>query len=141
MSNMEKRSLIILVLCDLKKIVVSTENYRRFHGTNDYSDYYTLDRYYAFRDTGLIKNVEFIKQNINFDDSPQNVKLILFRNNLIYYNPSLQEKVLGHLHGCLSANGHLILGIQEKIKTVGNEKVFEIVNESESVYKKKLKVS
>ena len=124
---------------DLKKIGVSNENYRRFNGSNDYSDYYNLDKYYAFRDTLLIKDVEFIKQNINFDNSPQNVKLILFRNNLIYYNPSLQEKVLHHMHDCLSANGHLILGIKEKIKQVGNEKVFEEVNEPESVYKKKLK--
>ena len=123
---------------DLKKLEVSIENYKRFHGTSEFSDYYDLDRYYAFRDTTLYKDVEFRKQNINFDNSPQNVKLILFRNNLIYYNPSLQERILQHMHGCLSASGHLILGAREKIRSISIEKDFEVVNESECVIKKRI---
>ncbi len=123
---------------DLKKIEVSIENYKRFQGSRDLNEYYTLDRYYAFRDTSLIKDVEFKKQNINFDDSPQNVKLILFRNNLIYFNPSLQEKILQHMYSCLSAGGHLILGIREKIKNLNIINDFEIINEAEGVYKKRI---
>jgi chemotaxis protein methyltransferase CheR len=123
---------------DLKKIEVSNENYKRFHGSHEFSEFYTLDRYYAFRDTDLIKNVEFRKQNLNFDDSPQNVKLILFRNNLIYYNPSLQEKILQHMYNCLSVGGHLILGIRERIKNLSIINDFEITNEAEGVYKKRI---
>jgi chemotaxis protein methyltransferase CheR len=123
---------------ELKKTEVSNENYKRFQGVCDFTDYYTLDRYYAFRDTGLIKDVEFKKQNINFDDSPQNVKLILFRNNLIYFNPSLQEKILQHMYNCLSAGGYLILGIREKIRNLTIIKDFEIINEAEGVYKKRI---
>ncbi len=123
---------------DLKKIEVSNENYKRFQGSSDLSDYYTMDRYYAFRNTALIKDVEFKKQNINFDDSPQNVKLILFRNNLIYFNPSLQEKTLQHMYNCLSAGGYIILGIREKIRNLNIIKDFEIINEAEGVYKKRI---
>jgi chemotaxis protein methyltransferase CheR len=123
---------------ELKKIEVSVENYKRFHGSHEFSEFYTLDRYYAFRDTDLIQNVEFRKQNIGFDDSPQNVKLILFRNNLIYYNPSLQEKILQHMSNCLSIGGHLILGIRERIKNLSIMKDFEITNEAEGVYKKRI---
>jgi chemotaxis protein methyltransferase CheR len=123
---------------DLKKIEVSNENYKRFQGSSDLTDYYTMDRYYAFRNTALIKDVEFNKQNINFDDSPQNVKLILFRNNLIYFNPSLQEKTLQHMYNCLSAGGYLILGIREKIRNLNIIKDFEIINEAEGVYKKRI---
>ena len=123
---------------DLKKIEVSNENYKRFQGNNEFTEFYTLDRYYAFRDPGLIKDIEFKKQNINFDDSPQNVKLILFRNNLIYYNPSLQEKILQHMYNCLSAGGHLILGIRERINNLNIIKDFEIINEAEGVYKKRI---
>ncbi|MBN2521796.1 MAG: hypothetical protein JXB24_00900, partial [Bacteroidales bacterium] len=56
------------------------------------------------------------------------------RNSLIYYNPSLQEKILQLLHRSLSASGHLILGIKE----VSTFQGFEIINKAESVYKKKL---
>ena len=125
---------------ELKKIEASSENYIRFKGTGDFSNYYRLDRYYAFRDTSLIKDVEFKKQNINFDNSPMNVKLVLFRNSLIYLNPSLQEKILQVMHSNLSATGHLILGIKERIKDMNTIKEFEPVNELEGVYKKYLLV-
>jgi chemotaxis protein methyltransferase CheR len=125
---------------DLKKIEVSVENYVRFKGESDFSNYYRLDRYYAFRDTSLIKKVEFNKQNINFDNSPANIKLILFRNSLIYFNPSFQEKILRIMYDSLSAIGYLILGIKERIKNLDTNKSFEPVNELEGVYKKSLSV-
>ncbi len=123
---------------DLKKIEVSNDNYKRFHGLSDFTGYYTLDRYYAFRDPDLISDVEFKKQNINFDESPQNVKLILFRNNLIYYNPSLQDKILEIMHASISTGGLLVLGTRERIKGLNSVRDFDIYNESESVYRKKL---
>ena len=124
--------------CDLKKIEISLENYKRFHGARDFSDYYRLDRYYAIIDTSLIKNVEFKKQNINFDNSPTNVKLILFRNSLIYFNPALQNKTLSFMHDKLSATGHLIVGIKEEVASAGSVSIFEAVDKSEGIYKKKI---
>ncbi|NJK85066.1 MAG: hypothetical protein HC906_02935 [Bacteroidales bacterium] len=124
---------------ELKKIEVSNENYKRFHGLNDFTAYYTIDRYYAFRDNSLIKNVDIRKQNINLEDSPQNVKLILFRNNLIYFNPTLQDKILDVMYNSLSSVGFLAVGIKEKIKGLGATREFEAYNELEGVYRKKLK--
>jgi chemotaxis protein methyltransferase CheR len=123
---------------DLKKIEVSTENYIRANGSATFTDYYKLDRYYAFRDISLIGNIEFNKLNINFDNGPTNVKLILFRNNLIYYNPTLQDRILSVLNDSLSASGILIIGIKEKISGFASGKDFDIVNEAESVYKKRI---
>ncbi|MBN1413659.1 MAG: hypothetical protein JW973_01055 [Bacteroidales bacterium] len=123
---------------DLKKIEVSAENYIRSNGSASFTDYYKLDRYYAFRDTSLIANVEFNKLNINFDNAPTNVKLVLFRNSLIYYNPTMQDRILSIISGSMSASGNLIIGIKEKISGVGSNKDFELVNEAESVYKKRI---
>ncbi|MBN2348586.1 MAG: hypothetical protein JXJ22_07110 [Bacteroidales bacterium] len=123
---------------DLKKIEISAENYKRFQGSGSFQSYYTIDRYFAIRNKSLINNVEFRRQNINFDDSPINVKLIIFRNSLIYYNPTLQEKVLANMYENLSATGLLIIGIREKIRESSTYKGFEIINEFERVYKKKL---
>jgi chemotaxis protein methyltransferase CheR len=123
---------------DLKKLDVSQENYRRFNGTKELSTYYKTDRNYIIRSASLIENVEFNKLNINFDNSPRNIKLILFRNSMIYYNPIQQEKILQILHDSLSVSGHLVLGIREKISGSNNSREFEVVNDTESVYRKRI---
>ena len=123
---------------DTKKLEVSAENYKRFNGNKNFSTYYKDDRNCVFRDASLIGNVEFRKLNINFDNAPQNNKLILFRNNLIYFNPTLQERVLLLLHESLSGSGHLVLGIREKISRNIAIKDFEVINENESVYRKRI---
>lgn len=138
-SYMSERSLELIRSgdYDLKKTEISAENYRRFHGSRIFKDYYNIDRYYALRDTSLINNVEFIKQNINFDNAPYNVRLILFRNTAIYFNPNMQETVLSKLHNSLSVTGYLIVGSNERLRGA-NTGEFEFVNEAESVYKKKI---
>lgn len=123
---------------DLKKLEVSQENYKRFNGSKDLSFYYKPEKDCIVRNTSLIENVEFRKLNINFDFSPQNVKLILFRNNLIYYNPSLQDRILQILHRSLSAGGYLILGIRERVSGIYASREFELINETESIYRKKI---
>lgn len=123
---------------DLKKLEVSQENYKRFNGSRELMNYYKHDKDCIVRNVSLIENVEFNKVNINFDNSPQNIKLILFRNSLIYYNPSQVDKVLQILHGSLSVSGHMLLGIREKISGMNTSREFEVVNENESVYRKKI---
>ena len=123
---------------DPKKLEVSEENYKRANGAKELSAYYRTDKTGIVRDTSLIANAEFRKVNINFDNAPQNIKLILFRNHLIYYNPTQQDKVLQMLHGSLSASGHLVLGIREKISGLSASREFEIINETESVYRKRM---
>jgi chemotaxis protein methyltransferase CheR len=123
---------------DLKKLEVSQENYKRFNGTSELSAYYRSERDCVVRNTALIESVEFKKLNINFDNAPQNVRLILFRNNLIYYNPTMQERVLQTLHRSLSVSGHLVLGIRERISGIAATKDFEYINEAESIYRKKI---
>jgi chemotaxis protein methyltransferase CheR len=123
---------------DLKKLEVSQENYKRFNGSKELSAYYKTEKNSIIRDSSLIANVEFKKLNINFDNAPQNIKLILFRNNLIYYNPTHQERILQMLHASLSASGHLVLGIRERISAISSSREFEIVNEAESVYRKRM---
>ena len=123
---------------DLKKLEVSEENYKRFNGARELSAYYRSDSSCAFRDSRLIENVEFKKLNVNFDNAPQNVKLILFRNSMIYYNPTQQEKVLKIIYDSLSASGHFVIGIREKISGMGIGWEFEVINETESVYRKRM---
>jgi chemotaxis protein methyltransferase CheR len=123
----------------LKKIEISAENYTRIQSTGEFADYYNLEQYTARRDTSLIKNVEFIKDDINFSKAPKNVKLILMRNVMIYFNPSYQEYMLGKVHNILTGSGNLLVGLKELIRSNQNShSLFETVESSESIYRKKL---
>ncbi|MBN1598558.1 MAG: hypothetical protein JW894_09715 [Bacteroidales bacterium] len=122
-----------------KKIEISQENYKRYKGTDEFVNYYKEDKYNAIRDTSLIKNVEFITDDFNFNNAPKNVKLILMRNVLIYFNPNHQDKVTKIIHENLSASGTFIIGLKEQIRTNTNgQTLFEPVNINESVYKRKI---
>ena len=123
----------------LKKIEISSENYTRFQGSGSFTDYYKLEQYFVRRNVSLIKNVEFIKDDINFNKAPKNVKLILMRNVMIYLNPSYQEIVLQNIYDSLAASGNLLIGLKELIKpTQNSHTLFETVEINEGIYKKKL---
>ena len=117
------------------KAEVSSDNYLRYQGSSSFSDYISLKGDQTTRDTSLIKNVRFIKQNINFDNSPQDVKLIICRNQLIYFTQSLHDRTLKVFHESMSSGGHLVIGIKEQVGAF-SAKYFRLINETESVYKK-----
>ncbi len=125
-------------LYPLKKLEVSIENYTRIKGQYSFSDYYSTIDNKIFRDTSLISSVEFIKDDIYFSKAPKNVKLILFRNAMIYYTPSFQAKVLEKINNTLSASGTLIIGTKEVIRPGNAGPGFELTNANESIYKRKL---
>ncbi len=119
-----------------KVFEVSAENYIRYQGTSDFAQYAWTEGETARRDHQLLEKVQFIEQGKMFEEAPKNVNLIIFRNNLIYYNQTLQDRVLEIMHDSLSVNGHIILGVMESI-TGAVAKKFTLIHESESIYKKK----
>jgi chemotaxis protein methyltransferase CheR len=122
----------------IKKVEISSENYKRFHGDKELEDYYRQEKFDVKRDSNLIKDVEFIIDNFEYTKAPKNIKLILFRNVMIYFNPTYQDKLLGIMNESLSGNGNLAIGLREQIKLNPGSPSFEVVNLQECVYKKKL---
>jgi len=123
---------------DPKKGEVNDANYKRIFTHGELSDYYTQEEDKAYWDTSLIDNTKFIKQNIIFDDYPKGIKLVLFRNQMIYYNQILQERYIKTVYSSLVPGGHFIIGNNEKIDYWNSDKDFTLVNQDESIYKKKL---
>jgi chemotaxis protein methyltransferase CheR len=117
------------------KIEASSDNYSRYQGKAKLGDYFALRGEQAYRDTSLIKNVNFIKQNVNFDNLQDDVKLIFSRNQLIYYTQSLHDKMLKIFYDSLVTGGYLAIGVKELIGMISS-KYFKVINETESVYKK-----
>ncbi len=118
------------------KLELSTDNYIRANGTSEFTNYYKTENNKVFRDKSLIKNVTFSRQSLNIEPPAQGIKLILFRNKMIYYNQTLQSKVLTQLFNSLVTGGHLIVGTKESINTFFGSNEFSLVNNTESIYKR-----
>jgi chemotaxis protein methyltransferase CheR len=124
-------------ILNFKKVDTSNENYKRYQGTSNLTDYYNLTNGKVLRDQSLLDNIEFTKYNVISDPPLKDIKMIFFRNFMISYNPTLQSTVLNKLYDSLSFNGHLIIGAKESIENSSRSKDFILVNENESVYRKK----
>jgi len=120
-----------------KKIEVGIENYQRFNGKFELSDLYTIKNNIAYWDASLLNNVILEKQNIFFDNAPAKINLILFRNQIIYYNQTLQDKIVKVMHKSLVTGGYLIIGVKESLGNYIRDKYFVLENESENIYKKR----
>ena len=123
---------------DPKKNEVNQANFVRIFSEGDLTEFYKVEGDKAFWDTSLLENTKFIKQNIIFDDYPKGIKLVLFRNQMIYYNQILQERYIKTIYNSLVPGGHFIIGNNEKIDYWNSDKDFTLVNKEESIYKKKL---
>lgn len=122
---------------DPKDIEINEANYVRLNGKSQYSSYYKVERNKYFFDSTLVKDVNFIKQTPIIDKDPGAVKLVLFRNQALYYNQLLQERVLQKIAESLVAGGFLALGIKETLENTNANNKFTVFNETERIYKRK----
>lgn len=122
---------------DARELEVNDANYVRFNGKRNFSDYYKIENGQAIFDTSLIQGVNFIKLNTVYDNVPGGIKLALFRNQMIYYNQILQDKVLNQLSNSVVPGGYMVLGVKETLENTGMNNRFTLFNDPEKIYKKK----
>ncbi|MHC1703098.1 MAG: protein-glutamate O-methyltransferase CheR [Tenuifilaceae bacterium] len=122
---------------DAKELEVNDANYVRLIGKHRFADYYTVENGSPVLNTSLIQGVNFIKLNTVYDNAPGGIKLILFRNQMIYYNQLLQDKVLFHLSNSVVPGGYLAIGVKETLENTNASNKFTVFNDSEKIYKKK----
>lgn len=124
-------------ILDPKQIEVNEANYERYNGNFTFSDYYSTKNNTPIIDPSLIENVTFIKQNTIFDNSPSGVRLILFRNQMIYYNQGMCDRMIKVMANSLVPGGYLVIGIRESLESIGLATPFTLFDDQEKVYKKK----
>jgi chemotaxis protein methyltransferase CheR len=122
---------------DVKQIETNEANYTRCNGDKLYSDYVAVNNGIATIDTTLIENVTFLKQNTLFNNCPNSIKLLLFRNQIIYYNQSLQDKIINTISNSLVGGGYFAIGAKETLDNTNTSNKFTVVNDGEKIYKKK----
>ncbi|RPH32944.1 MAG: protein-glutamate O-methyltransferase CheR [Bacteroidales bacterium] len=122
---------------DAKELEVNEANYLRFIGKRNFSDYYKNENGQTILDTSLIHGVNFIKLNTVYDSAPGGIKLILFRNQMIYYNQILQDKVMYQLSNSVVPGGYLAIGVKETLENTNTSNKFTVFNDLDKIYKKK----
>jgi len=115
-----------------------TENYIAAGGKRSFSDYYTAKYDGALFAPNLTKNVVFSQHNLVTDRSFSEFNVILCRNVLIYFDKTLQARVLTLFYDSLAMFGVLALGSKESLRFSPYEECYEQINGPEKIYRKVL---
>ena len=113
-----------------------TENYISAGGKRSFSDYYTAKYDGALFAPSLTKNVVFSQHNLVTDRSFSEFNVILCRNVLIYFDKTLQARVLTLFYDSLAMFGVLALGSKESLRFSPYEECYEQINGPEKIYRK-----
>ncbi len=121
---------------NLKKMEVSIANYKRYKGRANMSDYYIARNNEAVLKAELIEKVEFLNHDLTKDKAPSKIKMILYRNKMIFQNKRLQTKAVNKIYDCLLPGGFFVIGIKESLDCCDTSKKFTLVNKLENIFKR-----
>ena len=93
-----------------------SDNYRDSGGLEDFSTYYIANYGNAKFKDELAERMVFSQHNLVSDNSFNEFDFILCRNVLIYFDNSLQKRVINLFDESLALSGFLALGTKETIK-------------------------
>ncbi len=115
-----------------------TQNYQKTGGTASFADYYHAKYSSAVMAHELRRNVVFANHNLVTDTVFGEMNMIMCRNVLIYFNRSLQDRVLQLFADSLCPGGLLCLGTKESLKFSSVSDRFEVLAKDEKLFKKRI---
>jgi len=86
----------------------------------------------------LKRNVTFASHNLVTDGVFGEMHLIFCRNVLIYFDKTLQNRVLGLFAESLNYGGFLCLGSKETLQFSSVAEHFKVIDEREKIYQKRI---
>lgn len=122
---------------DINNMKSYTINYQKAGGKNSFSDYYVAKYDSVLLSKTLKQNIVFSIHNLAVDKSFNEFQLILCRNVLIYFNQSLQNKVINLFYDSLCPFGFLALGNKESLLFSDKRKQFDDIDRKEKIFIKK----
>lgn len=121
----------------LNKMREYTKNYQKAGGAADFSRYYTAKYDNACFRPDLQKNIIWAQHNLTTDSSFNEFHVILCRNVMIYFNPSLQTRVHNLIYESLAIGGILGLGDKESLKFTPHDAKYDIIDQREKLYRRR----
>lgn len=122
---------------DFKDIRQYTTNYQQAGGTRSFADYYHAQYESAIMEQSLKRNITFASHNLVTDGVFGEMHLIFCRNVLIYFDKTLQNRVLGLFSDSLNRGGYLCLGSKETLEFSGVAGHFKAIDAPARIYQKR----
>ncbi|MGZ3873240.1 MAG: CheR family methyltransferase [Mucilaginibacter sp.] len=119
-----------------RNIKTYAENYQLSGLKGSLTDHFTVLYDAATIHSELKANTLFSVHNLISDTVFNEFQLITCRNVFIYFETSLQEKILDLFYKSLCPHGFLCLGSKETIRSDAFKKKFRAVNQRENIYQK-----
>jgi len=113
-----------------------SENYILSGGKKDFSEYYTAKYEWAKFDDRLKSKMIVATHNLVSDRSFNEFQLIFCRNVLIYFDKTLQDKVLSLFDDSLEKLGFLVLGSKEHLRFSKIANNYTQVDSKEKIWRK-----
>lgn len=120
----------------LRSMKSNIANYQLAGGRNHFCEYYHADYDSVIMDAELRENITFANHNLVTDGVFSEMHLILCRNVLIYFNATLQQRVLQLFHDSLLHGGFLALGSKESLRHQQLRDKFQELEPTWKVYRK-----
>jgi len=120
---------------EVKKYI---DNYRKAGGSGSLTDYFDAHYEAVIMSQALKKNITFARHNLVSDQVFGEMNLILCRNVLIYFDKTLQGRVLGLFDDSLVRGGFLCLGKKESLQFSEIYTHYEEVDKRMQIYRKRL---
>jgi chemotaxis protein methyltransferase CheR len=118
----------------LERIKEYSLNYQKAGGQKSLADYYRARYQSAIINASLQDNITFANHNLATDGVFGEMHLILCRNVMIYFNRTLQNRVLSVFRESLCYNGFLCLGSKETIYSSNVREDFVEFAAKEKIY-------
>jgi len=123
-------------LYSISNLEKAISNYRKAEGEKNFIEYFDINKSYIKIKENLKKNILFFQHSLLSEGRLNEFNLILCRNVFIYFNDSLQEKVLKNFYNSLDDNGFLVLGKSEGIQKNNGHRYFYKYSEKNKIYRK-----
>lgn len=120
----------------LSKVKEYSENFIKTEPKSSLSEYYTAMYHAATIHNSLKKNILFSQHSLVTDQVFNEFQMVACRNVLIYFDMSLQDKVLDLFYNSLCHLGFLCLGSKESLIHYKNGSKFKVVNKKHNIYQK-----
>jgi len=120
----------------LKNLPTFAKNYELAGGFVDFSQYYRVENETMVINDALRENITFANHNLVTDGVFGEMHLIFCRNVLIYFDKTLQNRVLDLLARSLIDAGFLCLGNKESLIFSSIVKDFKEMDGKERIYQK-----
>ena len=115
-----------------------TANYQKSGGKESFSKYYHSKYDSVIMDQELMKNIVFANHNLSTDSVFGEIHFVMCRNVLIYFDQTLQNRVLKLFYDSLANQGIICLGTKESIQFSDFQDRFSVVDKKGRLYRKKV---